>query len=105
SVDRPPGGRVTLGASGRAGNKTTTAVGVPVAYPGLRAVHVSGVGWASPQLRDPILRMLGEGRSDAIALDIKDENGVVGLDTEVARAHEIGAVTPHYDLEQVVETV
>ena len=105
SFDRPPAGPVTLEATDRAGNKTTTSVVVPVAYPGLRAVHVSGVGWASPQLRDPILRMLDEGRIDAIALDIKDENGVVGFDTEVARAHEIGAVTPHYDLEQVVETV
>lgn len=105
SFDRPPAGPITLEATDRAGNKTTTSVVVPVAYPGLRAVHVSGVGWASPQLRDPILRMLDEGRIDAIALDLKDENGVVAFDTTVARAHEIGAVTAHYDLEEVVETV
>ena len=100
--DRPPAGPITIEATDRAGNRTTASVVVPVTYPGLRGVHVSAAAWSSPQLRDGILRLVDEGRIDTVQLDLKDDTGSVGYDSEVPRAREIGAVTPHYDLEATV---
>lgn len=105
SFERPPAGPVTIEATDRAGNRTTTSVVVPVTYPGLRAVHVSAAAWDSEQLRGPIIRMIDEGRIDAIVIDLKDDTGTVGYDTDVPRAHEIGAVVPQYDLEGLVATI
>src|SRR5690606_4899317 len=105
SFERPPAGPVTIEATDRAGNRTTTSVVVPVTYPGLRAVHVSAAAWDSEQLRGPIIRMIDEGRIDAIVIDLKDDTGTVGYDTAGPRAHEIGAVVPQYDLEGLVATI
>lgn len=100
--DRPPPGPVTLEAADRAGNTTTTQVVVPLSYPGLRGVHVTAAAWANGPLRDGILRLVDEGRIDTVQIDLKDDTGTVGYDSEVPRALEIGAVTPHYDLEETV---
>jgi hypothetical protein len=103
--DRPPPGPVTLEAVDRAGNTTTVEVVVPITYPGLRGVHVTAAAWSNQQLRDGILAMIDEGRIDTVQLDLKDDGGVVGFDTTVARAHEIGAVTRHYDLDSAIATL
>jgi hypothetical protein len=103
--DRPPPGPVVVEATDRAGNATTAQVVVPLAYPGLRGVHMSAAAWSSPVLRDPILRMADEGRIDTVSIDLKDETGMVGYDSEVSRAREIGAVTPHYDLDDLLSTL
>jgi hypothetical protein len=100
--DRPPPGAITLEASDRAGNTTTTEVVVPITYPGLRGVHVSAAAWSNGPLRDGILRMVDEGRIDTVQIDLKDDTGTVGYDSQVPRALEIGAVTPHYDLDEAV---
>jgi hypothetical protein len=105
SFDRPPPGPVTLEATDLAGNATTAQVVVPLSYPGLRGVHMSAAAWSSPVLRDPILRLADEGRIDTVSIDLKDDTGTVGYDSEVPRAREIGAVTPHYDLDEVVEAL
>jgi hypothetical protein len=102
SFERPPAGPVTLEAADRAGNTTTASVVVPVTYPGLRAVHVSAAAWSSEPLRTGVLRLVDEGRIDTVQLDLKDDTGVVGYDSQVPRALEIGAVTPSYDLEAAV---
>jgi hypothetical protein len=103
--DRAPAGPITVEAVDRAGNRTTAGVVVPVVYPELRAVHVTAAAWSNPELRGEILRLADEGRIDAVQLDLKDDTGVVGYDSDVARAREIGAVTPHYDLEAAVATL
>lgn len=105
SFDRPPAGALTLEAVDRAGNTTTASVVVPVTYPGLRGVHVTAAAWSSQQVRAGILQLADEGRIDAVQLDLKDDAGVVGYDSQVPRALEIGAVTPHYDLEEAVTTL
>ena len=102
AFDRAPPGPITLEATDRAGNTTTTQVVIPITYPGLRGVHVTAAAWSNGPLRDGILRLADEGRIDAVQIDLKDDTGTVGYDSEVARAHEIGAVTPHYDLEEAV---
>jgi hypothetical protein len=103
--ERPPAGPVTLEAADRAGNRTTASVVVPVTYPGLRGVHVTAAAWSEEPLRAGVLALIDQGRIDTVELDLKDEEGVVGYDSEVARAHEIGAVVRHYDLDAAVAAI
>lgn len=105
SYTRAPAGPIALEAVDKAGNVTAASVVVPVTYPGLRAVHVSAAAWESEPLRNGILRLVDEGRIDAVQLDLKDDQGVVGYDTNVERARQIGAVTQFYDLDDAVRVL
>lgn len=105
SFAQPPAGPVVLEAVDRAGNSSTSSVVIPVTYPGRRAVHVSAAAWSDDRLRNGILQLVDERRIDTVQLDLKDETGVVGFDTSVARARQIGAVTPYVDLEEAVATL
>jgi hypothetical protein len=105
SFARPPAGPVRLEAIDAAGNRSTTSVVIPVVLPGMRAVHVTAAAWSSDGLRDRVLQLVDERRIDTVVLDLKDEGGVVGFDTNVARAAEIGAVTDYYDLDRAVATL
>lgn len=102
---RPPAGPVVVRATDEAGNATRASVVVPLRYPEVRAVHVSPAAWSSELLRDDILRLIDEGRINTVQLDLKDESGIVGFDTTVRRAHEMGAVTPHVTLEDAVRVI
>lgn len=102
---RPPAGAVSIRATDRAGNVTTAEAIVPVAYPSTRAVHMTAASWDSTPLRAAVLQMLDERRIDTVVIDLKDQDGVVGYDTTVPRAQQIGAVTLFYDLEDVVSTI
>jgi hypothetical protein len=102
SYARPPAGPVALEAVDEAGNRSVSSVIVPVSYPSLRGVHVSAPAWSNENLRNGILRMIDEGRIDTVQLDLKDDQGIVGYDTAVARARQIGAVTEYYDLDDAV---
>ena len=103
--DRPPAGPIDLEATDEAGNVTAAQVVVPVTYPGLRGVHVTAAAWGNQQLRDGILAMIDEHRIDTVQLDLKDDSGIVGFDTNVARAGEIGAVVRQYDLDTAITTL
>jgi hypothetical protein len=78
---------------------------VPVRYPGLRGVHVTAAAWADQRLRAGVLALVDQGRIDTVELDLKDEDGVVGYDTDVARAREIGAAVGSVDLEAAVAAI
>jgi hypothetical protein len=84
------------------------ALTIPVALPGepgqepIRGVHASGWTWATAELRDPILELIAQGKINTVQIDLKDEGGDVWYDTSVELAHEMGAVTELWDLEQVV---
>jgi hypothetical protein len=100
---------VEVRAADAAGNVATAVlelVTVPsrVTLDAYRGVHVSFCGWTERVLREPILEMIAEGRINAIQLDIKDEAGQVGYDTDVPLAHQIGAVPANcpIDLEAAV---
>jgi hypothetical protein len=67
----------------------------------VRAVHVSFYGWVSSK-REPILKMIRDGRINAVQLDLKDEAGQVGYDTEVPAARRSGAAADIYDLDDAV---
>ncbi|MDH4117899.1 MAG: putative glycoside hydrolase [Acidimicrobiia bacterium] len=107
--ERPPRAPIEVKLTDAAGNVATVPVRIPVALPGepgqapVRGVHASGWTWATPELRDPILQMIEEGRINTVQLDLKDEGGDIWYDTSVQLAHDIGAVTELWDLQQVVE--
>jgi hypothetical protein len=103
--DRPPVGPVDLAAVDEAGNYSSAQVVVPITYPGVRGVHVSAAAWSSQELRGAILAMIDEKRIDTVQLDLKDDGGVVGYDSTVPRALEIGAVTKHFDLDAAITTL
>ncbi|CAN5264940.1 hypothetical protein BH18ACT4_BH18ACT4_07130 [soil metagenome] len=99
----PPAGPLHLEAVDEAGNRTSGEVIVPVAYPGARGVHVTAAAWNYDELRQGVLDLIDAGLIDTVELDLKDESGIVGYDSQVPRALEIGAVRPEYDLADTVE--
>jgi hypothetical protein len=102
--DSPPTGSLAFAAVDEAGNRTVKHVVVPVDYPSsFQAVHVSAAGWADERLRAHVESLIDGGLIDTVELDLKDESGIVGYDSELAKAHEIGAVTEDYDLSETVD--
>ena len=99
----PPAAPIVITATDKAGNKAAMSVAVPVAYPKTNGVHVTAKAWADPQLKAGILRMINEHRINTVELDLKDEEGVVGYDSHVKLANEIGAVQPSYTLKAALD--
>jgi hypothetical protein len=107
SLPPPPRGPVELVATDLYGNFARTAVRV-LLVPRLpakptRAVHVTFYGWADRGLRSGVIRLVDEGRIDAVELDLKDESGIVGFDADIPFARRIGSIRAIYDLPQAVE--
>jgi hypothetical protein len=109
AVSLPAGQRkaVEFVATDPYGNSATESVRVAIvprrpASP-TRAVHVTFYGWADPGLRRGVLRLVDEGRIDAVELDLKDESGIVGFDADLPFARRIGSIRRIYDLTQAVE--
>jgi len=80
-----------------AGNRSSAIAVSAVALPRMRAVHVTAHAWSHEGLREAVLDLAREGRIDTVQLDIKDEDGVVGYDSQVPLARESGAVADIYD--------
>ncbi|MEV6096156.1 putative glycoside hydrolase [Nocardia sp. NPDC051981] len=87
----------TVVATGAAGDRVTAPLKVEVALSRIRAVHVTAYAWAYDPMRDAVLDMAREGRIDTVELDIKDEDGMVGYDSQVPLARESGAAITIYD--------
>ncbi len=101
------GGEFTIVATDVAGNSTSVTerlavVASRVAVDEIRTVHAASWAWANPGLREPILQMLDDGKINTVQLDLKDEAGHLGYDSEVPLAQEIGAVKGPLDLEATV---
>lgn len=94
---------VTVVAHDEAGNATSEEVPIALRHPGMRAVHLSASAWASPELREPVLELVREGRIDTVQLDIKDESGQIGYASQVPLAQEIGANTGLYDARETLD--
>ena len=104
--DHPPAGPLRFVATDAAGNRTTATSVVPVVYPTeSRGVHVSAAAWGNDELRAGILDLLDRDLIDTVELDLKDEGGVIGYDSQLAVAREVGAVKPEFDLADVVDTL
>ncbi|MEU8900627.1 putative glycoside hydrolase [Nocardia sp. NPDC048505] len=96
SLPNSPAG-LELKAVDAAGNVTTVPVQAGVDIPRTRAVHVTAHAWSHDGLRESVLELARTGRIDTVQLDIKDEDGVVGYDSQVPLARESGAATAIYD--------
>jgi hypothetical protein len=105
----PPDQGVVVTATDPVGNETREVVTVELALAGapgappIMGVHATGWTWATPQLKDPIMEMIDDGLINTVELDLKDEGGDIWYDTGIELAHEIGAVTALWDLEEAVE--
>lgn len=103
SYDLPPAAPVQLVATDAAGNTTTSRVIVPVIHPPTRSIHVTFNSWASESFRKQVYGLIADRRITAVQLDLKDESGQVGYDTDVALAKQIGARRPTYALKAAVD--
>jgi hypothetical protein len=101
--DRPPAAPLALVATDPAGNASTGEVVFAPKYPGTQGLHVTAAAWGYEPLRQHVLSMVDAGLVSVVELDLKDENGVVGYDSEVEAASAAGAVRPEYDLEDALE--
>ena len=68
----------------------------------VRALRVSGPKAGDPAAWSEILTLARNSGVNALVVDTKDERGRVFHDTSVQLAHDIGAVSPAYDLDQVL---
>ncbi|MEU7141731.1 putative glycoside hydrolase [Nocardia sp. NPDC046473] len=80
-----------------AGNQTAQTITAAIEQPRIKAVHVTAYGWSDDELREDVLNMARDGRINTVQLDIKDEDGEVGYDSQVPLARESGAVMRIYD--------
>lgn len=109
SYEEPPDAAVVVTARDSLGNMSEQFINVELALAGapgappMMGVHATGWTWATPILKDPIMEMVDAGLINTVQLDLKDEAGDIWYDTGVSLAHEIGAVTVLFDLEEVVE--
>lgn len=87
----------TVVATDAAGNETSETISGSVTTPKIRAVHVTAHAWAHDGLRGDVLDMARRGLINAVQLDIKDEDGVVGYDSQVPLAKRSGANAGIYD--------
>jgi hypothetical protein len=98
----PPAAPVLVTATDAAGNAATASVIVPVARPVSNGVHVTALAWADPQLHAEVQSLIDNRQINAVELDLKDESGIVGYDSTVPLAKEIGAVQESYSLKDAV---
>ena len=78
-VDFPaPPADVPVVATDAAGNTSTETLTVPARRPYDRAVHMTALAWGAKVLRDPVIALIKAGKIDAVEVDIKDEDGLVG---------------------------
>jgi hypothetical protein len=96
-------------ATDRAGNVRGVRTEIPIAprepIVPTRAVHMTAISWRVDELREPVLAMLRAGQINTIELDLKDESGVVGYDSKIPLANEIGAVKPEYEIKDAVKQI
>ena len=100
--DYPPAAPLQLAVTDVAGNRSQTEVIVPVRYSGAQGVHVTAAAWGFEPLRRGILGLIDAGLISTVQLDLKDEGGIVGYDSKVPMAAQIGAIRPEYRLKETV---
>lgn len=105
TLDPAPVEPVRLEAVDPLGNRTEQEFVVPLARSRpdqVRAVHVTAYAWMTPSLRDPVIQMIRDGLINTVELDLKDESGDIGYDSQIPLAQEIGAAKGIYDLEEAI---
>ena len=102
-LDGPPAGPVSVLAIDRAGNTSTFTMIIPIAYPRTQGVHVSAAAWAHDGLKNSVLDLIRAGKITAVEISLKNESGVVGYQSNVPLAREIGASTGLFNLRFAIE--
>jgi hypothetical protein len=70
-----------------------------------RAIHMTALAWGYKPKHDAALALLKAHRINAIEVDIKDENGLVGYDSTVPMAKTVGAIEKDYDVHKMVAEI
>ncbi|WP_433544235.1 putative glycoside hydrolase (plasmid) [Streptomyces sp. CA-294286] len=96
---------VQVAAVDRAGNTTTRTVSAQGRRPMIRAAHITAIGWGDDTLRKGILDLVRSGKLNAVQLDVKDEDGEVGYNSQVPLARKIGAAKGYYDARKAVAEI
>lgn len=99
----PPAGPVLIVATDPAGNQSSIDTQIALSQPPTHATHVRSEDWANPDIRNQIYGLIDAGKIDAVQLDIKDENGIIGYESTVQMARDIGATRPHYELKAALD--
>ena len=98
-----PDREVQVVATDDAGNRAEKTMTVHVKHPGMHAVHMTGIAWATPSLRDPVLQMIRDRKIDTVEIDLKDEDGEVTYNSNVPMAGQIGATKHYYNARQTID--
>ena len=98
----PPAG-VVIQAKDEAGNVAEKTLDVAVKYPLTRGVHMTALAWSYAPLRNPVLQAAREHRINTVELDIKDEDGVIGYNSQLPLAQRVGAASKIYDAKAAVK--
>ncbi|MEP7055916.1 MAG: putative glycoside hydrolase [Actinomycetota bacterium] len=92
-------------ASDPAGNTSSKEIAVHFPVPLTRAVHMTARAWGFKVKREAALALLRAHKINAIEVDIKDEDGLVGYETKVPLAKTVGAVQAHYDTKKMIAQI
>lgn len=101
----PAPSAVRVVAEDEAGNTSTKSIAVQFPIPMTRAVHMTARAWGYKPKREAAMALLRAGKINAIQVDIKDEDGLVGYASKVPLANAIGAVEPHYDTKKMIAEI
>ena len=101
--DHPPAGPIRLVASDEAGHVVTREVFVPIKRPVVHGVHMTAISWRTPELRRGIFDLIDAGVINTVELDLKDESGEIGYDSDIPMGQRIGAVKRYYRLADAVD--
>lgn len=102
TLPQPPRAPIRLEVEDDSGNVADETLRFKIEWPPMRAVHVSGAAWASPDYRRTLLQMVDDRLINTIQLDLKDESGVISYDSTVGLAQKIGAADGTYDLDDAL---
>ena len=98
----PPVGSVDVSAFDRAGNRSDVGSARTVRFPVFRGVHVTADAWNTPGQKLSLFRMADARRINTVALDLKDENGIVLFDSVLAQVASLRSGAGLYDLRDAV---
>ncbi|MCP3973705.1 MAG: hypothetical protein GY720_04350 [bacterium] len=84
-------------------NGALTDISVTMQPRMIRALRVGGDKAGDRDIWESLLELADQTGVNAFVVDTKAEGGTIFHDTEVALAHEIGAVQSFYDLERIIQ--
>ncbi len=103
TMERPPTKPLTVVATDAAGNSTQLQVVVPVELPRTTGVHVTAAAWEHDGLREGVLDLVRSNMITAVQLDLKDESGRIGYESNIPLGHSAGSIEGRYNLAEAID--